>query len=68
MDNKKSVFPVVVLLPLFLFLLFSSNFSISATATPTPFANELSKVQQTGKRRMLSVDVRPPKNKPGGDR
>ncbi|KAJ7961589.1 hypothetical protein O6P43_016917 [Quillaja saponaria] len=44
MDNKKSLFPIIILLPLFLCFLFSTNFEISATATP--IANEVNKVPQ----------------------
>ncbi|KAJ7961588.1 hypothetical protein O6P43_016916 [Quillaja saponaria] len=68
MDNKKSLFPIIILLPLFLCFLFSTNFEISATATP--IANEVNKVPQNEKKRRLgrSIDVHPPKDKRGGDR
>ncbi|KAJ7961590.1 hypothetical protein O6P43_016918 [Quillaja saponaria] len=67
MDKSKFLLHII-LLPLLLFLLFSSLFAISATARP--LSHELNSVLQTEKKRRLDtiIDVNPPPVPSGGDR
>ncbi|KAJ7961591.1 hypothetical protein O6P43_016919 [Quillaja saponaria] len=67
MDKNKFLLPII-LLPLLLFLLFSSLFAISATARS--LSHELNSVLHTEKKRMLkaSIDVHPQPEPSGGDR